>query len=229
MEYAPGISQLAGLLADPGRAAMLWALMDGSARPAGELALIAGLSASSTSGHLARLSEGGLLAVESRGRNRYYRLAAPEIGVAIEALATASLVSQPPRVRAVPVSRGTPPALRQARTCYDHLAGELAVGLFERMSRAGWLAVDGTRIDLTGDGSQAIAQLGIDLDATRRKRRQFACTCPDWSERKPHLGGALGAAMLETMLEKGWIEPTHASRALRVTPRGHREIGKVAA
>ncbi|MCA3182094.1 MULTISPECIES: helix-turn-helix transcriptional regulator [unclassified Cupriavidus] len=229
MEYAPGISQLAGLLADPGRAAMLWALMDGSARPAGELALIAGLSASSTSGHLARLSEGGLLAVESRGRNRYYRLAAPEIGVAIEALATASLVSQPPRVRAVPVSRGTPPALRQARTCYDHLAGELAVGLFERMSRAGWLTVDGTRIDLTGDGSQAIAQLGIDLDATRRKRRQFACTCPDWSERKPHLGGALGAAMLETMLEKGWIEPTHASRALRVTPRGHREIGKVAA
>ena len=74
-----------------------------------------------------------------------------------------------------------------------------------------------------------MARLGIDLDATRRKRRQFACTCPDWSERKPHLGGALGAAMLETMLEKGWIEPTHASRALRVTPRGHREIGKVAA
>jgi len=203
--------------------------MDGSARPAGELALIAGLSASSTSGHLARLSEGGLLAVESRGRNRYYRLAAPEIGVAIEALATASLVSQPPRMRVVPVSRGTPPALRQARTCYDHLAGELAVGLFERMSQAGWLALDGTRIDLTGDGTQAMAQLGIDLDATRRKRRQFACTCPDWSERKPHLGGALGAALLETMLEKGWIEPTHASRALRVTPRGHREIGKVAA
>ncbi|GJG94859.1 helix-turn-helix transcriptional regulator [Cupriavidus pauculus] len=229
MEYAPGISQLAGLLADPGRAAMLWALMDGSARPAGELALIAGLSASSTSGHLARLSEGGLLAVESRGRNRYYRLAAPEIGVAIEALATASLVSQPPRVRALPVSRTTPPALRQARTCYDHLAGELAVGLFDRMWQAGWLAVDGTRVDLTGDGAHAIAGLGVDLDATRRKRRQFACTCPDWSERKPHLGGALGAALLDVMLEKGWIEPTEASRALRVTPRGHREIGNVAA
>ncbi len=208
---------------------MLWALMDGSARPAGELALIAGLSASSTSGHLARLSEGGLLAVESRGRNRYYRLAAPEIGVAIEALATASLASRPARMRAVPVSRATPPALRQARTCYDHLAGELAVGLFERMSQAGWLAVDGTRVDLTGNGAQALTQLGIDLDATRRKRRQFACTCPDWSERKPHLGGALGAALLETMLERGWIEPTQTSRALRVTPRGHREIGKMAA
>ncbi|MGO4307445.1 MULTISPECIES: ArsR/SmtB family transcription factor [unclassified Cupriavidus] len=229
MEYAPGISQLAGLLADPGRAAMLWALMDGSARPAGELALIAGLSASSTSGHLARLSEGGLLAVETRGRNRYYRLSAPEIGVAIEALASASLASQPPRVRAVPVSRTAPPALKQARTCYDHLAGELAVGLFERMSQAGWLVVEGTAVDLTGDGAQAMAQLGIDLGAARRKRRQFACTCPDWSERKPHLGGALGAALLENLLARGWIEPTATSRALRVTPRGQREIEKVAA
>jgi len=229
MEYAPGISQLAGLLADPGRAAMLWALMDGSARPAGELALIAGLSASSTSGHLSRLSEGGLLAVETRGRNRYYRLATPEIGVAIEALATASLASQPPRMRAVPVSRTAPPALKQARTCYDHLAGELAVGLFDRMSQVGWLAVDGTRVDLTGDGVQAMGRLGIDLEATRRKRRQFACTCPDWSERKPHLGGALGAALLQTMLARGWIEPTSTSRALRVTPRGQREIGQVAA
>ncbi|WP_244788362.1 ArsR/SmtB family transcription factor [Cupriavidus pauculus] len=229
MEYAPGISQLAGLLADPGRAAMLWALMDGSARPAGELAMIAGLSASSTSGHLARLSEGGLLAVETRGRNRYYRLAAPEIGAAIEALATASLASQPPRMRAVPVSRTAPPALRQARTCYDHMAGELAVGLFERMSQAGWLAVHGSHVDLTGDGAQAMTHLGIDLDATRRKRRQFACTCPDWSERKPHLGGALGAALLQALLQRGWIEATTRSRALRVTPHGQREIGKMAA
>jgi len=229
MEYAPGISQLAGLLADPGRAAMLWALMDGRARPAGELALIAGLSASSTSGHLARMSDGGLLTVESRGRNRYYRLATPEIGVAIEALASASVASQPPRMRAVPVSRTAPPALRQARTCYDHLAGELAVGLFERMSQAGWLIVSGTAVDLSAPGAQAMAQLGIDLGATRRKRRQFACTCPDWSERKPHLGGALGAALLERLLARGWIEPTATSRALRVTPRGQREIEKVAA
>lgn len=229
MEYAPGISQLAGLLADPGRAAMLWALMDGSARPAGELAMIAGLSASSTSGHLARMSEGGLLAVETRGRNRYYRLATPEIGVAIEALASASLASQPPRVRAVPVSRTAPPALRQARTCYDHLTGELAVGLFERMSEAGWLIVSGSTVDLSAPGAEAMGQLGIDVGATRRKRRQFACTCPDWSERKPHLGGALGAALLDSLLARGWIERTDTSRALRVTPRGQREIVNVAA
>jgi DNA-binding transcriptional ArsR family regulator len=229
MEYAPGISQLAGLLADPGRAAMLWALMDGSARPAGELAVIAGLSASSTSGHLARLSEGGLLAVETRGRNRYYRLAAPEIGVAIEALASASLASRPPRLRAVPMSRTAPPALRQARTCYDHLAGELAVGLFERMTDRGWLVVSQSSVDLSNDGTQAMAQLGIDIEAARRKRRQFACTCPDWSERKPHLGGALGAALLESLLHRGWVETTATSRALRVTPRGQREIVRIAA
>jgi len=89
--------------------------------------------------------------------------------------------------------------------------------------------VDGTRVDLTGDGTQAMGQLGIDVDAARRKRRQFACTCPDWSERKPHLGGALGAALLQAMLAHGWIEPTSTSRALRVTPRGQNEIGKVAA
>lgn len=229
MEYAPGISQLAGLLADPGRAAMLWSLMDGSARPAGELALIAGLSASSTSGHLSRLSEGGLLAVETRGRNRYYRLSTPEIGVAIEALASASIASQPPRMRAVPVSRTAPAALRQARTCYDHLAGELAVGLFDRMRQSGWIVVAGTAVDLTENGALAMTQLGIDLGGARRKRRQFACTCPDWSERKPHLGGALGAALLQSLLAHGWIEPTTTSRALRVTPRGQREIERLAA
>ncbi|EYS84960.1 ArsR family transcriptional regulator [Cupriavidus sp. SK-4] len=229
MDYTPGISHLAALLADPGRAAMLWALMDGSARPAGELALIAGLSASSTSGHLARLAEGGLLVAETRGRNRYYRLAAPEIGVAIEALASASLASQPPRLRDVPVSRTAPPALRQARTCYDHLAGELAVGLFERMTHSGWLMLDGQRVDLSGDGAQALAGLGVDVEAARRKRRQFGCTCPDWSERKPHLGGALGAALLGSLLARGWVEPTRNSRALRVTPAGQREIMRIAA
>ncbi|MGO4325816.1 ArsR/SmtB family transcription factor [Cupriavidus sp. 2TAF22] len=228
MEYAPSISQLAGLLADPGRAAMLWALMDGSARPAGELAAIAGLSASSTSGHLARLSEGGLLAVQTRGRNRYYRLATPEIGVAIEALASASLASRPTRARAVPTSRTAPAALRQARTCYDHLAGELAVALFERMARASWIAVAGNAVELTASGTQGMAQLGIDLEMARRKRRQFACTCPDWSERKPHLGGALGAALLQSLMDQRWIEPTSASRALRVTPLGQREIWRIA-
>lgn len=228
MEYAPSISQLAGLLADPGRAAMLWALMDGSARPAGELGLIAGLSASSTSGHLARLAEGGLLAVETHGRNRYYRLATPEIGVAIEALATASAASRPPRLRSVPPSRGAPAPLRHARTCYDHLAGELAVALFERMTRARWISVHDRAVRLSEHGEHGLAVMGVDLDGARARRRQFACTCPDWSERKPHLGGALGAALLDAMLASRWIERMPASRALRVTPRGQQEIGRLA-
>jgi DNA-binding transcriptional ArsR family regulator len=224
-EYAPGISQLAG----PGRAAMIWALMDGRARPAGELALIATLSASSASGHLARLEAGGLVAVEAHGRNRYYRLATAEIGLAVEALAAASLAGRPPRLRNLPASRGAPVALRQARTCYDHLAGEVAVDLFARMARARWIAIEGKTVDLRAMGASALAAFGVDIDAARRTRRQFACTCPDWSERKPHLGGALGAALLDTLLARHWVERIAETRALRVTPAGHRIFAAFAA
>ena len=229
MEYAPGISSTAALLADPGRVAMLWALMDGSARPAGELALLAGLSPSSTSAHLRKLVEGGLLALERHGRNRFYRLAGPEVGQLLEALATTSQALQPRRTRTLPASRGTPPALREARTCYDHLAGELAVGLFERMAAAGWLRQGDKALTISEVGAAALSALGIDLDALRKRRRQLACACPDWSERKPHLGGALGAALLETCKQAGWLRPSGASRALHVSPQGRRAIGRIAA
>lgn len=229
MEYAPGISSTAALLADPGRVAMLWALMDGSARPAGELALLAGLSPSSTSAHLTKLVEGGLLLPQSHGRNRYYRLAGPEVGQLLEALATTSQALQPRRTRAVPASRGTPPALREARTCYDHLAGELAVGLFERMRAAGWLRQDDQALTISALGAERLLSLGIDLPALGKRRRQLVCACPDWSERKPHLGGALGAALLETCKQAGWLRPSGASRALHVSPQGRREIGRIAA
>ncbi|CAD5106649.1 ArsR/SmtB family transcription factor [Zestomonas carbonaria] len=229
MEYTPGISSTAALLADPGRASMIWALMDGSARPAGELALLAGLSPSSTSAHLAKLVEGGLLVQESHGRNRYYKLAGPEVGQAVEALASAALAAQPRKTRVVPASRGTPLALREARTCYDHLAGALAVGLFERMTAAGWLVHQGKQVQLSEAGAAALGALGIDLEALRKRRRQLACACPDWSERKPHLGGALGAALLETCKQAGWLRPSACSRALHVSPQGRREIGRIAA
>lgn len=229
MDYTPGISQVAGLLADPGRAAMIWALMDGSARPAGELALLAGLSPSSTSGHLAKLTEGGLLVQETHGRNRYYKLAGPEVGQVVEALASAALAAQPRKPRPIPVSRGTPLALREARTCYDHLAGELAVGLFERMAGAGWLVQDGKQVVVTDLGNAGLSALGIDLGSIGRRRRQLACACPDWSERKPHLGGALGAALLDTCKQAGWLRPANGSRALHVSPEGRRAIGRIAA
>lgn len=207
-DSAPGISSLAALLADAGRMTMLWALMDGSARPAGELALVAGLSPSSASGHLARLVDGGVLAQEARGRHRYFRIATPETAAAIEALASAVLATRELRPRLVPVSRATPIPLRHARTCYDHLAGEIAVDLFARMHDRRWIRVDGT------DGLTA---LGVDLTQAHARRRRLVCTCPDWSERKPHLGGALGAALLSTCLDAKWLEPTREARALRVT------------
>lgn len=228
MEYAPGISSTAALLADPGRVAMLWALMDGSARPAGELALLAGLSPSSTSAHLNKLVEGGLLLLQSHGRNRFYRLAGPEVGQLLEALATTSQALQPRRTRALPASRGTPPALREARTCYDHLAGELAVGLFERMGAAGWLMHRDKTVTISALGAAGLQGLGIDLAALGKRRRQLACACPDWSERKPHLGGALGAALLEQCKARGWLRSTPGSRALHISPQGRRAIEAIA-
>ena len=229
MEYTPAISSIAALLADPGRAAMVWALMDGSARPAGELALLAGLSPSSTSAHLAKLTEGGLLVQQRHGRNRYYALAGPEVGQAVEALASAALAAQPRKSRVIPASRGTPMALREARTCYDHLAGELAVGVFERMSAAGWLTQDGKYVAITDSGTQGLLALGIDVHSAGQRRRQLACACPDWSERKPHLGGAIGAELLARCKEAGWVRPSNSSRALHVSPQGRQAIGRIAA
>lgn len=229
MEYAPGFSSVAALLADAGRASMVWALMDGSARPAGELALLAGLSPSSTSAHLAKLVEGGLLAQQRHGRNRYYRLAGPEVGQLVEALASAALAAQPRQARAVPASRGTPLAMREARTCYDHLAGELAVGVFARMRAADWLSEESGVLKLTASGEEGLQVLGVDLQQVGRQRRQHLCACPDWSERKPHLGGALGAALLTLCEGEGWLRRSKDSRALQVSPQGRRAIMAIAA
>ncbi|AJY41253.1 helix-turn-helix transcriptional regulator [Burkholderia humptydooensis] len=221
--HFPGLSHLGALLADPGRAAMLWALMDGSARPAGELTMIAGLSPSAASAHLARLADGGLLALDVRGRHRYYRIASPDIAAAIEALANIAQAAAPRRPIPQP-ARIVPPDMRYARTCYDHMAGELAVQVFERLMSRGWLtAADGT-LDASAAGAAQFAQWGIDIGGQRAKRRRFACTCPDWSERRPHLGGSLGAALLESFRQRGWIEHAAKPRVLRVTPAGQREF-----
>ena len=230
-QHFPGLTRIGALLADPGRAAMLWSLMDGTARPAGELTMIAGVSPSAASGHLARLTEGGLLAMEVSGRHRYYRIATPDIAAAIEALATLARVSAPQREperrpSAVPID------MRYARTCYDHLAGELAVRLFDSMLTRNWLTLapnvsekqGATPLDATPEGAQALTELGIDIKAQRARRRRFACTCIDWSERRPHLGGALGAAFLEACETHGWIEPTAKRRVLRVTPAGRQHF-----
>ena len=244
----PGLSRIGALLADPGRAAMLWSLMDGTARPAGELTMIAGISPSAASGHFARLVESGLLALEVSGRHRYYRIATPDIAMAIEALANLAQASAPLREAAHthrppprPAS-AVPLDMRYARTCYDHLAGELAVRLFDRMLTSKWLEVaqsaqggapagskqpGPTALDATPQGIDEFSRLGIDLTVQKARRRRFACTCIDWSERRPHLGGALGAAFLDACTEHGWLETTAKRRVLRVTPAGERHFAAV--
>ncbi|WP_233863842.1 ArsR/SmtB family transcription factor [Paraburkholderia adhaesiva] len=219
--HFPGLSRIGALLADPGRAAMLWALMDGTARPAGELTLIAGLSPSAASAHLARLTDGGLLALEVRGRHRYYRIATADVAAAIEALmnvAQASMSSLP----AAKPARTVPLEMRHARTCYDHMAGEVAVQVLERLVGGGLLVRDGDNLDATPEGAVRLAGWGVDIGALRGRRRRFACTCPDWSERRPHLGGALGAALLDSWIAGGWVERASRPRVLRITPAGQR-------
>ncbi|MEX3976976.1 ArsR/SmtB family transcription factor [Paraburkholderia caribensis] len=221
--HFPGLSRIGALLADPGRAAMLWALMDGTARPAGELTLIAGLSPSAASAHLARLTDGGLLALEVRGRHRYFRIASAEIASTIEALANVAQATAPQRTVPRP-ARTVPVDMRYARTCYDHMAGEVAVRVYERLIGGGLLAVHGDALEATSNGTALLAQWGIDVSQQRGRRRRFACTCPDWSERRPHLGGALGAALLDSWSSQGWVERTERPRILRVTPIGHRQF-----
>ncbi|WP_186137791.1 ArsR/SmtB family transcription factor [Burkholderia gladioli] len=228
--HFPGLSRLGALLADPGRAAMLWALMDGSARPAGELTLLAGLSPSAGSAHLARLTDGGLLSLEVRGRHRYYRIASPEVAASIETLANLAQATAP--LRPVPaVARTVPLEMRHARTCYDHMAGELAVRVYDRMRERGWLAAangeadDPHDLEVTPLGADELAsRWRIDIGTQRRRRRRFACTCLDWSERRAHLAGALGAALLDAWLAQHWIEPAGKPRVLRITPDGQRRF-----
>ena len=221
--HFPGLSRIGALLADPGRAAMLWSLMDGSARPAGELTIIAGLSPSAASGHLAKLAESGLLALEVRGRHRYYRIATPEIATAIEALAHLAQASAP--TRAAPVAARTVPVeMRFARTCYDHMAGELAVRVFDHLRARGWLVDEGGIVEATDEGCAVFADWGIDVRAQRTRKRRFACTCLDWSERRAHLGGALGAALLNHWTEHRWVEHAEKPRVLRITPAGRQQF-----
>lgn len=227
MDYAPSISQMAALLADPKRSAMLWALMDGAARPADELALQAGLSTASAGAHLARLAAGGLLKQETRGRKRFFRLAAPEIGVAVQALASASQVSAEHVSRRVAQPLPLLP-LRRARVCCDHLGGELAAELYQRLLGDGWIAQQEQRIEVTSKGMAKFAERGIYVPALAQRERETVCTCPACSERSPHLGGALGAGLLQLFIQMGWLRTTEESNTLQISSNGQREISKIA-
>ena len=212
----PRIAAIAALIGDPARANMLTLLMDGRSLTARELAEGGGIAAPTASGHLGRLLEAGLLAVRRQGRHRYYRLSGADVAEALEAL-----MGLAQRTGAVAVRTGPSyPALREARICYDHLAGERGVALLERL-RARGLVEGEEAMAPTESGLAWLAGLGIDVAALARGRRPLCRACLDWSERRIHLGGAIGAALLDLMLERGWIR-REKGRVLRFSPEGTR-------
>ncbi|WP_395349757.1 ArsR/SmtB family transcription factor [Variovorax sp. UC122_21] len=214
------LARLAGAIAEPARARMLSCLMDGHARTATELATVAEVAPSTASAHLARLREERLVALLVQGKHRYFRLADDDVAAALEGL---MVVAGAPRVAGFKPS--TPSRLRSARTCYDHMAGTAGVVLHDRLHAQGWLSgLASGSYELTVEGAVALESLGVEVDAVRRSRRRFACACLDWSERRPHLGGALGAAWLQLSLKRGWVRQELDGRALALTPKAVREM-----
>jgi DNA-binding transcriptional ArsR family regulator len=215
------LSRIAGAIAEPARTKMLCALMDGHARTSTEMAAIAEVSTSTASAHLARLKEDGLLKLHTQGRHRYYSLADTQVAQALEAL---MVISQHANTGFV---SNTPNRLQFARTCYDHMAGTLAVHLHDHFIESDWLTASDTddrAYQLTDSGEAAMAAIGIEVAQVKAQRRRFACSCLDWSMRRPHLGGALGAALLQTALNRKWVTQDLDSRALSLTSKGRREL-----
>jgi len=212
------LAATAALVADPGRAAMLTALLDGGSLPAGELARVAGVSAPSASMHLGQLVDGGFLIGRQQGRHRYYSIATPEVAHVIEALGVISTAS-----KYKPST--TDQALCYARTCYDHLAGTLGVQLAAAFECRGLMVARGVvDYELTAAGEDFFQQWQIDAGALRRSRRSFARRCRDWTEKKDHLAGALGAAICQKLLESRWITRDRRSRAVHVSLAGRRHL-----
>ncbi|RDI97210.1 transcriptional regulator [Dyella solisilvae] len=215
------LAEIGALLAEPARAAMLLTLIDGTARPAGELARAAGVGAATGSAHLKRLLEGGLLAVHEQGRHRYYRLANDDVAALLEALAL-------PRTRpTLPTPAGGDRALRIARTCYSHLAGRLGVGLCDAMLARGFLlaASDGLRLQRTG--ADALIDAGLAEAPVHALLPLSGRGCLDWTERRLHLGGPLGVSLAHALLEAGWLRRRTGSRALQPSDDGLRRFAQL--
>ncbi|HEY2152203.1 MAG TPA: helix-turn-helix transcriptional regulator [Vicinamibacterales bacterium] len=215
------VARIAAAIGEPARARMLYCLLDGHARTSTELSVVGDVSPSTASVHLGRLKDEQLVMMVSQGKHRYYRLNGEQVADALEAL---SVIANPRPHAFVPPA---PNRLRVARTCYDHMAGTIAVALHDRFTALRWLAASPAAVDayeLTAAGVKAFTVLGIDLDTARSRRRRFAFACLDWSERRPHLGGAMGAAFLSIALKRKWVVQDLDSRALAVTAVGHREF-----
>ena len=212
----PNVAAVAALLGDPTRGRMLAALMDGRARTATELALEGGVAASTASSHLAQLTAAGLLAIAPQGRHRYYRIGRPEVAATLESLMALAAPTASRTPRGGPRDAG----LRRARVCYDHLAGEAAVRLLERLREQALVGGDDAALSLTDRGAAWCERIGIDLDGLQATRRRLCRPCLDWSERRAHLAGALGAALLDRLFALRYARRAAEGRAVTLSPRG---------
>ena len=223
MSNAPHLAEVAALVGDPARANILCALLGGRALTATELAFVAGVSPQTTSGHLGKLLTGRLVVLMKQGRHRYYQLAGPHVAQMLESVMNVALTG-PPRFQ--PKSR-LDETMRNARTCYDHIAGVLGVGLATRLTEREFIVLGEDAGEVTPAGAEFLSKFGVDLSSARTKRRIFCRPCIDWTERRSHIGGAIGAALANRCFELKWIERVHDSRVLTITPAGHRGLMQV--
>jgi len=212
------LKDIVQLIGDPVRANILWTLLDGRAYTASELAAAVDTSAPNCSMHLAKLIKADLLSVEAQGRHRYYTYSRPEVAYAIEALA--ALVPQHARDAA----ENEDPPIRICRTCYDHLAGRVGVALAEALVKQKLLVQTKQQFEVTPKGARWLIDHGIHPAELQRQRRNFSRTCLDWTERRPHLAGSLGAAVLQMMFDEQWLRRIPHSRAVQVTPKGRKAL-----
>jgi DNA-binding transcriptional ArsR family regulator len=212
--------EIASLIGDPTRATIMWALLDGRAFTATELAIVADTSPQNISMHLTKLVQADLLTVESQGRHKYYKFSRKEIAYAIEALA--NLI--PPTTTKQDVNKENHSAIRHCRTCYDHLAGKVGVALTDSFLQQKLIIERGNVFELSSNGQDWFFELGIDIDELKQQRRSFLRPCLDWSERRHHIAGSLAAALLDKMLLSDWIRRTQNSRAIIITAKGKKEF-----
>src|SRR3984893_8422950 len=218
MNTGPLIAEIAGLVGEPARATMLSALLDGRALTATELAYAARVTPQTASTHLAKLTGAELLTSIRNGRHRYFRLASPKVVEMLNGIMAIALDNRP---RYRPLSRQAQ-ELSSARICYDHLAGRLSVDLADFFTTREYIVLGDEATEITADGTRFLTEFGIDLFAAGRRRRHFFRSCLDWTERRPHIGGAVGAALADRLFDLGWAERLKHSRAVIVTALGKR-------
>jgi DNA-binding transcriptional ArsR family regulator len=221
MNVAEELTDTALLIGEPARILMLWSLLDGQSRPAGELAFFANVSPQSASVHLAKLVKGKMLSVSSQGRHRYYSITRPEVAHFVESMA--AIVPSTAKDRTLPRSRL--PDFRMARTCYDHLAGKVAIDIAAALQKKCFITPDENDFVVTRKGTGIFLDLNIDVAELRQQRRAFARKCLDWSERQYHIAGALGEALLKEFLRRKWIV-RRSGRVIGVTLDGRKELNR---